>query len=108
MDISAFQLIKLEIVAVLGLSKDALHIHIGIAVFLVAAAVLRKPLGSFTPWLTVVAMTVAGEVLDMRDDIASLGYWRWRAGVHDILNTLFWPTLSFAFCKARHFFRSIK
>jgi hypothetical protein len=95
METSAVQSIKLAIVAATGLSKDALHIYVGLAVFLAAAVVLRKPLRSIVPWLVIVAMAIAGEVLDMRDDVASLGYWRWGASLHDIINTIFWPTVLF-------------
>lgn len=93
MEISIVQSIKHEIVATVGLSKDALHIYVGLAVFLAAAAVLRKPLRSIIPWLMVLAISVAGELLDMRDDITRLGYWRWGTSLHDVLNTLFWPTV---------------
>ena len=93
METSAVQSIKLAIVTATGLSKDALHIYVGLAVFLAAAVVLHKPLRSIVPWLVIFAMAIAGEVLDMRDDIASLGYWRWGASLHDVLNTLFWPTV---------------
>ena len=106
METSAFQFIKLAIVAALELSKDALHIYVGLTVFLVVALALWKPLRSVVPWIAVVAMAVAGEVLDMRDDIASLGYWRWRASAHDILNTVFWPTLFLLFARLG-FFRGI-
>jgi hypothetical protein len=77
METSAIQSIKLAIVAATGLSKDALHIYVGLAVFLAAAIVLRKPLRSNVAWLVVVGVAIAGELLDMNDDIASLGYWRW-------------------------------
>lgn len=93
METSAVQSIKLVIIAATGLSKDALHIYVGLAAFLTSAAVLGKPLRSIVPWLVVVAIAIAGEVVDMRDDVASLGYWRWSASLHDILNTLFWPTV---------------
>lgn len=93
METSTVQSIKLAIISTTGLSKDALHIYVGLAIFLVAAIVLRKPLRSVVPWLLVLAVVVAGELVDMRDDILSLGYWRWGASVHDILNTLFWPTV---------------
>ena len=39
------------------------------------------------------AVAMTGELLDMRDDIASLGYWRWGASLHDIANTVFWPAV---------------
>jgi len=103
METSAFQSIKLAIVATTGLSKDALHIYVGLAVFLAVAVVLRKPLRSTVPWLVAFAMAIAGEVLDMRDDIASLGYWRWGASVHDALNTLFWPTVLLLIAKLGFF-----
>lgn len=93
METSTAQAIKLAIVQATGLSKDALHIYVGLAVLLTAAVILRKPLRSIVPWLVVLAVVVSGELFDMRDDIASLGYWRWGASLHDVLNTLFWPSV---------------
>lgn len=86
------------------LSKDALHIYVGLIVFLAAAVVLRKPLRSIVPWFAVVAIAIAGEALDMDDDIASLGHWRWGASLHDVLNTLFWPTVLMLLAKFGIFF----
>ena len=103
METSAVQSIKLAIVAATGLSKDALHIYVGLAVFLAAVVVLRKPLRSIVPWLVIFAIAIAGEVLDMRDDIATLGYWRWGASLHDVLNTLFWPTMLLLIAKLGFF-----
>ena len=76
-----------------GLSRDALHIYAGLAVLIVAAILLRKHLSSVVPWAVVLAIAVSVEVLDMQDDLASLGYWRWAESLHDVLNTLFWPTM---------------
>jgi len=87
------QSIKLAIISTTGLSKDALHIHAGLAIFFIAAVVLRKLLRSIVPWLLVLALAIVGELVDMRDDSLSFGYWRWDASVHDILNTLFWPSV---------------
>ncbi|WP_124551752.1 hypothetical protein [Methylophilus methylotrophus] len=106
METSAIQSIKLAIVAATGLSKDALHIYVGLAVFLAAVIVLRKPLRSNVPWLVVVSVAITGEVLDMRDDISSLGYWRWGASLHDILNTLFWPSVLLLLAKFGIFFHT--
>jgi len=93
METSTAQTIKLAIVQATGLSKDALHIYVGLAVMFTAAVVLHKPLRSIVPWLVVLAVAVAGEMIDMHDDITSLGYWRWGASLHDVLNTLFWPSV---------------
>lgn len=90
---SAFQSLKLDLIAVLGLSKDALHPHVGLLLLFAAAGLWRRPLRSPWPWLTVLTVALAGELLDRRDDLASLGYWRWQVSLHDLLNTLLWPTL---------------
>lgn len=93
METTAVQAFKLAIVAAAGLSKDALHIYVGLAVFLFVAAVARRPLSSLLPLLAVLVVALAGELLDMRDDLSSLGYWRWSASLHDLLNTILWPGL---------------
>lgn len=93
---------KLFIIATLGLSKDALHIYVGLSVFLITALVLRKSLRSFLPWLAVLLVALAGESLDAFDDIQSLGHWRWGASIHDIVNTLFWPTVLLCLARFSH------
>ena len=95
MEMSFVQSMKLAIVAALGLSKDALHIYVGLGAFLSCAYVFRRPIKSFTPWLAVLLVAVLGELLDARDDIRSLGHWRYGASSHDIVNTIFWPTVLF-------------
>jgi hypothetical protein len=92
---STFQAIKLVILSFTGLEKDALHIYVGLGVFLGYAALFKKPLRSIGPVLAAFLVAICGELLDIRDDIASLGYWRWRASIHDIINTQFWPTVLF-------------
>ena len=92
MDTSIAQGLKLALVSATGLSKDALHIYIGMALYLTVSISIRR----FRPclgWLVVFIIACAGEWVDRRDDIASFGYWRWQASVHDVLNTLFWPTV---------------
>lgn len=108
METSTVQLAKLIIIQASGLSKDALHVYVGLAVFLVAAALLRKPLRSIVPWLLVLIVASMGELLDMRDDIVSFGYWRWGASLHDVLNTLFWPTVLFLLARFGIFFKAPK
>lgn len=104
MEPSTFQSIKLAIVKTVGLSRDALHIYVGLTVFLATAALMRKSLRSMVPWFAVIVVAVACEMLDMRDDFARFGYWRWRASLHDILNTLFWPTVFFLLTRFGIFF----
>lgn len=81
--------IKLAIVELTELSKDTLHVYVGLGVFFAVAAVSPKRLRSIIPLLAVLAVAIAGELIDMRDQ----GQWRLLESLHDMLNTLFWPTV---------------
>ncbi len=102
METSLVQSLKLTIVELIGLSKDALHIHIGLGLFFIICIARPHLKRTFVPLLAVTAVACLGEILDMRDDMQSFGYWRWEASLHDVINTLFWPsvmTLYFQFRK---------
>src|SRR5687768_14023418 len=76
-----------------GLTRDALHIHLGLAAMLLAALLFRRSLRSLLPWFVAFAACVLVEAADLRDDIASYGYLRWRHSVHDLVNSMIWPTV---------------
>jgi len=101
METSWYQAAKLVLESTLGLSRDALHVHVGLAVFIVAALILRKPPHSSIPLAAVFLAAVMGEGLDMRDDLRSLGYWRWKDSVGDVANTVFWPLVLWALARWR-------
>ena len=90
---TTFQSIKLSIIAASQLTRDALHIYVGLATWLVAAWLFRRPLRSWAPLLAVVVVAVLVEVVDLRDDMVTRGRFRWWASAHDFGNTLFWPTV---------------
>ena len=91
METSAVQSLKLTLLHATGLSKDALHIHVGLFIFFVVALAARKRVGNALPLVAVLVAAVTGELFDMRDDLRSLGHWRWTASLHDIVNTVAWP-----------------
>lgn len=93
MELSGYQMLKFALLWTTGLSRDALHIYVGLGVLLVSAALMRRPLGSLLPWLAVLAAACAGEALDLRDDLRTMTTWAWQASAHDLWNTLFWPTV---------------
>jgi hypothetical protein len=101
METSWYQGVKLALESMLGLSKDALHVYVGLAVFLGASVVFRKPLSSVVPLALVVLAALAGEALDMRDDLASLGHWRWQASLGDIANTVLVPMVIWTLARFR-------
>lgn len=88
---STFQSYKHELVHVAELSKDALHIYVGLTVFLIGAAIARKGLRSGLALLAVLLVAIAGEVLDLRDEFRSHEHLKFWASLHDLLNTCFWP-----------------
>jgi hypothetical protein len=96
--VSAFQQVKVALVQLLGLPKDALHIYVGLAIFLAAAALFRRPLGSWLPIAAVAAVAAAafaGEIWDLLDTRAAGARMHLDRNWHDVWNTCFWPMLLF-------------
>jgi hypothetical protein len=93
MAMSTFQSFKHEIVTAAALSKDALHIYVGLGVFLVASMFAKKGMRSMVPLIAVLIVAVAGELLDVRDELHRAGRWKFWASVHDFVNTAFWPLM---------------
>lgn len=87
--------IKERIGEATGMSDKLLHVHGGMAIFLLSAFALGKPLSDPLPLLIVVAAELANE---LRDRIIN-GSWRWADTLGDIASTLFWPVLIFAFLR---------
>jgi hypothetical protein len=90
---SFVQSLKLDIIGFSGLSKDALHVYLGLTVWLLAAALFRRSIATLRPWLAVLVVALGIEAFDAFDDWVDLGRWRYQASLHDIVNTMFWPTV---------------
>lgn len=75
-----------------GMSDKLLHVHAGMAIFLISAALLKCPLSDPAPLLIVLVVEIANEV---RDRLLN-GSWRWRDTLGDVASTLFWPLCIFA------------
>ena len=73
------------------MSKDAVHIYIGLIVFFIYVVIFKKSLSSLKNLIPVLIVAVAMESFDLWDDFQSLGHCRWLASLHDIINTIFWP-----------------
>ena len=92
---SPLQEAKLSIMAFAGLPKDALHIYVGLFIFLGAAALLRRPLSGWLPIGAVLLVALAGEIWDVIDTWNAGRHAIWWRNWHDIWNTLFWPAVLF-------------
>lgn len=84
---------KLALIAATGLSKDALHVYVGLAAFVTVALLSRRPVRWLLPWMAALVVASTGEIVDLRYDLSKFGSWRWWASLHDVLNTMFWPTV---------------
>jgi hypothetical protein len=78
---SNYQLFKLGWLAILPLTKDAIHIYIGFLCLLLALILFRRKLSSFQALIPGLIVSVLMEVLDLRD-----GY-DWLASAKDLVNT---------------------
>jgi len=97
--VSPLQSAKFGLMEATGLSKDALHVYVALALFLGSAALFRWRLSGWKPWTLVAAAAVVGEAWDLRDSFVHGTPIRLRASGHDLWNTLFWPTAFFALAR---------
>ena len=84
---------KTWLVASAGLSKDALHIYVGLALFVAVRLVWRWRGGWLAAWLAVLIMACGGEWLDLILENSKAAVQPDAAHWHDIWNTMFWPTV---------------
>lgn len=93
---SEYQNAKLIVLSILEISKDAIHIHIGLIVFFASVVLWRKGAFDARCLVPVVIVAFLMEMLDLREDYKSVGRIRMAAvtaSIHDMLNTLFWPVV---------------
>jgi hypothetical protein len=82
---------KIDLTNFVGLTNDAMHIHISLLLLLVSAILFRRRPDSIWCWLVVFCAELFNEYADIRSaapDEATLD-----AAIHDIYNTMFWPTV---------------
>ena len=96
-----YQLAKIHVLSFFNVSKDAMHVYIGLSILLLWLLFIRKPLSSLKNLIPVIIVAIIMEVFDLRDDFTSFGRFRWAASLHDILNTMFWPVVIVFFSKLR-------
>ena len=82
-----------------GLNMDALHVHAGVALQLLFALILRRPLSSPWPWLGVAALEAANEVYDYNWEVWPDRSVQLAEGVKDLWNTLLLPTALLILCR---------
>jgi len=90
---SALQAVKLWLVDHVHLAKDALHVYVALTVFFGAALLFGWRLRSWRPWLVVAVVALLGEAWDIRDRYVGHIPQNFGANLHDVWNTIFWPSV---------------
>ncbi|WP_440454842.1 hypothetical protein [Psychrobacter sp. ASPA161_9] len=98
MDFTAF---KIDIIEITGLAKDALHIYVGVGVYLLCLLVLlpiikKQGIRSFMALIVVTGIALLGEYLDNLHIIrprgfSALGMIDIKASIRDLINTCLVP-----------------
>ncbi|MDN3454519.1 MULTISPECIES: hypothetical protein [unclassified Psychrobacter] len=104
-----FNTFKINIIETTGLAKDALHIYVGIGIYLLCLMVLRpiiknQSIRSFMALIVVTGMALLGEYLDNRHIIIPKGLFALeivdiKASIHDLINTCLLPYVLYALNK---------
>ena len=82
---------KFWLIETVGLTNDAMHVHGSLLILCVSALVLRRRPVSLWCWLVVFIAELFNEYADLRG--AAPGEATMDAALHDIYNTMFWPTV---------------
>ena len=82
-----------------GLDMDALHVHFGVALQILFALILRRPLSSPWPWLGVAAAETANELYDYNYEVWPDRSIQVAEGLRDLWNTLLIPTALLILCR---------
>ena len=82
---------KIWLIDTVGLTNDAMHVHGALLILCVSAILLRRRPDSQWCWLIVFLAELFNEYADLRG--AAPGEATIDAALHDIYNTMFWPTL---------------
>ena len=102
---TGLQSAKTAVMRAVDLERDALHIYVGLALFLGAALLRRWPVTSWKPLAVVLVVTIIGEVWDWRDAVADERRiplaWQW----HDVWNTMFWPLVLVVLARTTRVFK---
>lgn len=82
---------KTRLVEYVGLTNDAMHVHGSLLILLVSAIMLRRRPDSIWCWLIVFAAELFNEYADLKG--LAPGEASIDASLHDLYNTMFWPTV---------------
>lgn len=86
---------KLRLIEAVGLTNDAMHIHGSLLILFGSALLLRRRADSIWCWLIVFFAELFNEYADLKG--LAPGEATIDAAMHDIYNTMLWPTVIVVF-----------
>ncbi|MDO4905400.1 MAG: hypothetical protein Q4A16_07615 [Lautropia sp.] len=95
--LSLFEGLKSTIEGFSHMQRDALHVHVGLVLFIVFSAVFRGGHRFRTALVLVTAICFMGEAFDAFNRLSRDRPIYWLGSLKDVVNTLLWPCL-FYFC----------
>ena len=89
-----------QVMALMSVEKDALHIYAALAVQVAAALLFRRRLSSWLPWFIVLLAEAGNEALDLwLGEEAQVQQWQVSGAAHDLVNTMILPTALLLLCR---------
>ena len=82
---------KIWLIEKVGLTNDAMHVHGSLLILFVSAILLRRRPDSIWCWIIVFVAELFNEYADLRG--LAPGEATLDASLHDLYNTMFWPTI---------------
>ncbi|MEP7130446.1 MAG: hypothetical protein ABI770_04885 [Sphingomicrobium sp.] len=82
---------KLFIEHAVRIDHDALHVLVGVLLWLVLALILRRPVTSWRPWLWLLAFILWNETVDLWIERWPEPAMQYGEGVRDVVLTMFLP-----------------
>ena len=92
---------KLFIEHAVRIDHDALHVIVGVLLWIVLALLLRRPLTSVTPWLWVLAFILWNETVDLWMEHWPQPAMQYGEGARDVVLTMILPTVLMCAARAR-------
>ena len=84
---SAYQSLKLRVLSIVPLAKDAIHVYIGVGCYAGTVLLFRLPLASGRALLPGFLVSLGMECFDLRDNLRAPGRLLWADSLKDIVNT---------------------
>lgn len=97
-----YQQLKLVIIEILSLSRDAIHIHVGFLALMLTLLFTRKKLHQWSVLLPAFLLSVLMEALDIWDELNTIGRVLVGASLHDLLNTNLIPIILVIWARREH------